>query len=113
VPTLEAPAWQIPRRSSAVYPIPAIALRLIPARQAGSLSPNDPIARAVVGGLPADDLAVGAASPPDRPTMVGVVSLWGRARSRQAGKGSPPGCGGGESGTSATSGGPWWRRTDR
>lgn len=70
---LEAPLWEIVVRTTAVYLVLTIALRFIPKRHAGSLSPNDLIALVIIGGLTADAIAVGAASTLDLLLMVGVV----------------------------------------
>lgn len=76
MPTLEAPFWEIVIRATAVYLMLAVLLRVIPKRNAGSLSPNDLIALVVTGGLTADAISAGADSTPDLLLMVAVVFLW-------------------------------------
>jgi len=72
----EKPIWEILLRATAVYLILAVFVRILPKRNAGSLSPNDLIALVVIGGLTADAISVGAESTPDLLLMVGVVFAW-------------------------------------
>lgn len=76
MPALETPFWEIVLRTTTVYLVLALVLRIIPKRHAGSLSPNDLIALVIIGGLTADAIAVGAESTPDLLLMVGVVFSW-------------------------------------
>lgn len=72
----ETPVWEIVLRASVVYLLLALALRLLPKRHTGSLSPNDFIALVITGGITADAIAVGSQSTPDLLLMLGVIFLW-------------------------------------
>lgn len=72
----EVPVWETLLRATGVYLFLALALRIVPKRHAGDMSPNDLIALIIVAGLTADAIAVGSTSTPDLLLMIAAVFLW-------------------------------------
>jgi uncharacterized membrane protein YcaP (DUF421 family) len=74
--TFDRGFWEILGRTSAVYLILAVTLRLAPKRNTGGISPNDLIALVLIGALTSDAISAGAESSADLLLMVGLVLLW-------------------------------------
>lgn len=72
----EAPLWQTALRGTAVYLAIAVLMRLIPKRQAGSLSPNDFIALVIVGDLAGSGILGEVKALPDILLLVAIVLAW-------------------------------------
>lgn len=71
----ETPWWEIIARGSAVYVLIAVALRLLPKRQMGSIAPNDMIALVIVGSLAADAITGDISASADIFLLVLVILL--------------------------------------
>lgn len=72
---LETPLWELIARGTVVYLALAVALRLMPKRNSGNLSPNDMIALIIVGTLAADGMIGDANTVTDLLVIVAVVLL--------------------------------------
>lgn len=73
LPTL--PIHVTAARAAAVYLIVCALLRVIPKRQAGSISPQDIVGAVIVGGLAVEGIAQSDAGPADFVIMITVVLM--------------------------------------
>jgi len=73
---LETSLWESVARGTLVYLAIALLIRIIPKRQAGSLSPNDLIALVLMGNLAATAIVGASRSVPDILLLLVVVMIW-------------------------------------
>ena len=74
---LTKPLWEIAARSSLIYLVLVILMRIIPKRNVGTISPNDMLALIVVGGLGTDAILSGSESIGDIALMIAIFLGWG------------------------------------
>lgn len=74
--TFDVPLVEILARGSAVYLTIAVAMRLLPKRHLGHVSPNDIIALVIVGALAADGILGDIDGLLEILLMIAVVLLW-------------------------------------
>lgn len=73
---LSTPLVNLLVRATAVYFAVAIALRLLPKREVGGISPQDLLALVVMGGLVADAMSTGVETTLDFVVLAAVVLGW-------------------------------------
>lgn len=74
---LTKPVWEILLRATVVYLGLVLLVRIIPKRNAGSISPNDILTLVVIGGLATDAIMGGSTSVGDILLMIGLIVGWG------------------------------------
>lgn len=74
---LTTPLWEIVLRSTVLYLVLVVLVRVIPKRNAGHLSPNDILTLIVIGGLGTDAITGGSTSMGDIVLMIALVVGWG------------------------------------
>lgn len=73
---LSLPLLELLARASLVYFAVALALRLVPKRAIGGISPSDLLALIVVGGLITDGMSTGSETTMDFIVLAGTVLAW-------------------------------------
>jgi uncharacterized membrane protein YcaP (DUF421 family) len=73
----ETPVLELLVRTSAIYLVVVIAIRLLPKRQAGSLSPHDVMVLVLMGGLTSKAMEGESKSATEYLFMICVLLFWG------------------------------------
>lgn len=74
---LSMPLWEIGLRATIIYVVVVLAVRLVPKRNAGHISPNDLLTLIVIGGLATDAMTGGSTSIGDILLLIAIILFWG------------------------------------
>ncbi len=73
---LTMPLWEIAARTTVVFMVIVVVMRVVPKRRSGTLSPNDMIGVVLIAAIAGDAIMGGSTSIADNLVMVGIIVCW-------------------------------------